>query len=233
MKKVIVTTLILIVLGTVWTLFLEHEKRRFEESLPKVPILVTQPVDAVDTSAVSEESDSATEVPGQWIPIGDNASTAGKQTEVEPVPHEDTEEFTVEEMIELFEAGLAETAGPQHNEVNNSFEEFLESQGITREEYEKQEIARETLHRILANPANVLVGQPLEVGAVYVMPASQHEALLQAAIVLDPSAENKRALERLRRRERNKTVPEPALETYKGIQIDRIQFDGSTIDLPR
>ena len=225
MKKVIVTTLILIVLGTVWTLFLEHEKRRFEESLPKVPIMVTQPVDAVDTSAVSEESDSATEVPGQWIPIGDNASTAGKQTEVEAVPHEDTEEFTVEEMIELFEAELAETAGPQHNEVNNSFEEFLESQGITREEYEKQEIARETLHRILANPANVLVGQPLEVGAVYVMPASQHEALLQAAIVLDPSAENKRALERLRRRERNRTVPEPDLETYKGIQIEGIQID--------
>ena len=233
MKKVIVTFVVLIVLGTVWTLFLEHEKRRFEESLPKVPIMVTQPVDAVDTSAVSEESDSATEVPGQWIPIGDNASTAGKQTEVEAVPHEDTEEFTVEEMIELFEAELAETAAPQHNEVNNSFEEFLASQGITREEYEKQEIAKETLQRILANPANVLVGQPLEVGAVYVMPASQHEALLEAAIVLDPSAENKRALERLRRRERNKTVPEPDLETYKGIQIDRIQFDGSTIDLPR
>ena len=224
MKKVIVTFVVLIVLGTVWTLFLEHEKRRFEESLPKVPILVTQPVDAVDTSAVSEESDSAPAVPGQWIPIGDNASTEDKQTEVEAVPHEDTEEFTVEEMIELFEAELAETAGPQHNEVNNSFEEFLASQGITREEYEKQEIARETLHRILANPANVLVGQPLEVGAVYVMPASQHEALLQAAIVLDPSEENKRALERLRRRERNRTIPEPDLETYKGIQIDTIDF---------
>ena len=227
MKKFIVTTLILIVLGTVWTLFLEHEKRRFVDSLPKPPIMVTQPVDAVDTSAESEESDSATAVPGQWIPIGDNASTEGKQTAVEAVPHEDTEEFTVEEMIELFEAELTETAGPQHNEVNNAFEEFLASQGITREEYEKQEIARETLQRILANPANVLVGQPLEVGAVYVMSASQQEALLKAAIVLDPTQENKRALERLRR-EKHKTVPEPGPETHEGIPTD-----GFTIDLPR
>ena len=84
MKTVIVTPLILLVLGTVWTLFLEHEKRRFVESLPKPPIMVTQPVDAVDTSAESEESDSATAAPGQWIPIGGNASTEGKQTEVAP-----------------------------------------------------------------------------------------------------------------------------------------------------
>ncbi len=209
MKKVIVTFVVLIVLGTVWTLFLEHEKRRFVDSLPKPPIIVTQPVDAVGASAVPEEPDSATAVPGPWVPIVENTTAVGEQTEGAEVPDENVQEFTVEEMIELFEGELAETTGPQHDDVNNSFEEFLESQGITREEYEKQEIARDTLQRILSNPTNVLVGQPMEVGAIYVMSASQQAALLKAAIVLDPSEGNKRALERLRRREQYKTIPSP------------------------
>ena len=227
MKTVIVTFGILIVLGTVWTLFLEHEKRRFVESLPKPPPTVTQPVDATRTPAVYEEPDAATTVPGPWMPIVENPTTAGGE-EMDEAQDEDIQDFTVEEMIELFEGELAETKGPQHDDVKDSFEEFLASQGITREEYEKQEIARETLQRILSNPANVLVGQPMEVGAVYVMSASQQEELLKAAIVLDSSEGNQRALERLRRREQHKTIPEPGPETDKVIQID-----GVTIDFPR
>ena len=227
MKKVIVTFGVFIVWGTVWTLFLEREKRRFVDSLPKVPTTVTQPVDATSPPAVDAETDSATPVPSPWMPIVENPTPANG-TEMGEALDEDVQDFTVEEMIELFEGALAETQGPQHDDVKNSFEEFLASQGITREEYEKQEIARETLQRILSNPANVLVGQPLEVGAVYVMSASRQEELLKAAIVLDPSEGNQRALERIRRRVKHKTIPEPGPETDQVIQID-----GFTIDFPR
>ena len=227
MKKVIVTFGVFIVLGTVWTLFLEREKRRFVDSLPKVPTTVTQPVDATSPPAVDEEPDSAATVPSPWMPIVENPTTADG-TEMGEPPDEDLQDFTVEEMIELFEGELAETKGLQHDDVKTSFEEFLASQGITSEEYEKQEIARETLQRILSNPANVLVGQPLEVGAVYVMSASRQEELLKAAIVLDSSEGNQQALERIRRRETHKTIPEPGPETDKVIQID-----GFTIDFPR
>ena len=37
MKKVILAYIALVVLGIAWTLYLEHEKERFEKSLPQVP----------------------------------------------------------------------------------------------------------------------------------------------------------------------------------------------------
>lgn len=48
MKKFVFVCIALVVLGVVWTLYLEHEKERFDESLPKVPPAVTQPVDVGD-----------------------------------------------------------------------------------------------------------------------------------------------------------------------------------------
>lgn len=48
MKQFVFVCIALVVLGVVWTLYLEHEKERFVESLPKVPPAVTQPVDVGD-----------------------------------------------------------------------------------------------------------------------------------------------------------------------------------------
>lgn len=48
MKQFVFVCIALVVLGVAWTLYLEHEKERFVESLPKVPPAVTQPVDVGD-----------------------------------------------------------------------------------------------------------------------------------------------------------------------------------------
>ena len=48
MKQFVFVCIALVVLGVAWTLYLEHEKERFVESLPKVPPVVTQPVDVGD-----------------------------------------------------------------------------------------------------------------------------------------------------------------------------------------
>ena len=48
MKQFVFVCIALVVLGVAWTLYLEHEKERFVESLPKVPLVVTQPVDVGD-----------------------------------------------------------------------------------------------------------------------------------------------------------------------------------------
>ena len=48
MKQFVFVCIALVVLGVVWTLYIEHEKERFVESLPKVPPAVTQPVDVGD-----------------------------------------------------------------------------------------------------------------------------------------------------------------------------------------
>lgn len=56
MRKVVFTCIALIVLGASWLLFLEHHKRRFEDSLPKVPVSVTQPVDTADSPLNTEKA---------------------------------------------------------------------------------------------------------------------------------------------------------------------------------
>lgn len=56
MRKVVFTCIALIVLGASWLLFLEHHKRRFVDSLPKVPVSVTQPVETADSPLNTEKS---------------------------------------------------------------------------------------------------------------------------------------------------------------------------------
>lgn len=65
MKKFVFVCIALVVLGVVWTLYIEHEKERFVESLPKVPPAVTQPVDVgdvpLDTDADTDRVVNTTE----------------------------------------------------------------------------------------------------------------------------------------------------------------------------
>lgn len=65
MKQFVFVCIALVVLGVVWTLYLEHEKERFVESLPKVPPAVTQPVDVgdvpLDTDADTDKVVNTTE----------------------------------------------------------------------------------------------------------------------------------------------------------------------------
>ena len=97
MKKGIVITLIFIVLGTVWTLFLEHEKRRFVDSLPKPPITVTQPV-TTDTPSASEISESSATDPPLPGPSAIGEETPGA---TELTDHGDRQDADVFEPADL------------------------------------------------------------------------------------------------------------------------------------
>lgn len=56
MKKVLCTAIVLIVLGTVWMLYLQREVTRFGDSLPKVPSRMNaeQPIDTITQKNTTE-----------------------------------------------------------------------------------------------------------------------------------------------------------------------------------
>ena len=56
MKKVLCTAIVLIVLGTAWTLYLQREANHFEGSLPKVPSRMNteQPIDPITQENTTE-----------------------------------------------------------------------------------------------------------------------------------------------------------------------------------
>lgn len=56
MKKVLCTAIVLIVLGTVWMLYLQRENNRFRDSLPKVPsrMNIEQPIDTITQENTTE-----------------------------------------------------------------------------------------------------------------------------------------------------------------------------------
>lgn len=60
MKKVIFTAIVLILLGTTWTLYLRWENKRFVESLPKAPSRtnIEQPTDTITQDGTDENKNS-------------------------------------------------------------------------------------------------------------------------------------------------------------------------------
>ena len=94
MKKVVFIAVLLIVLGTVWTLYLEYSNKRFVDSMPKAPAAVTQPADPSDAHpAANENAKTATvhSVPAE--PIAEKAPVANGHTETLLTPHADTLEM--------------------------------------------------------------------------------------------------------------------------------------------
>lgn len=93
MKKVVFTTILFIVLGTVWTLYLEYSNKRFVDSLPKTPATVTQPANTSDTPAAIYENSQAVLVDSVSAePIAENAPVANRHTETLLSPQADTPE---------------------------------------------------------------------------------------------------------------------------------------------
>ena len=199
MKKVIVTTLIFIVLGTVWTLFLEREKRRFVDSLPKVPTTVTQPVNTADMSAASETGESA-DAAGS-LP---DASAAVEETpdavELAPLhPHPHADSLVPPEEAEVsFEELPDADETPLDSDTKDSFAAFLEPLGMSEAEYERRERATETVRRITNNPKNWVKGRPGEVGFMFVLTGKENWEFIEANNILLPSEGNRKALENLR-----------------------------------
>ena len=221
MKKVIVTTLILIVLGTVWTLFLEHEKRRFEESLPKVPILVTQPVNTADVPAASETGESAdvADALPEASAIVEEGPAQVEHAHVHSHLHADRlaplegTEVSIEELP-------AEGETPPEAEREESFASFIDSLGMSEAEYERREIATETVRRITNNPKNWVKGRPGEVGFRFVLTGKENREFVEANYILHPSDGNRKALERIRQA----SSPETVVKNVETIRLEDIRI---------
>jgi hypothetical protein len=110
----------------------------------------TQSTNTSNTSVVSDDRET-NHVDGTPSEIVDkNAFATDKQTKV-GLKEKHPQKATVEDVIKSFEKRLSESDGPEATKTKNAFEDFLESQGISREEYERQAIAQETLQRPLNN----------------------------------------------------------------------------------
>ncbi len=219
MKKVVVTFVVLIVLGTVWTLFLEHEKRRFVESLPKVPTTVTQSVNTADIPAASETGESA-DVAGS--PRAASTIVEEPREEVERTylhPHAERLDAR-EEAAVSFEALPAEGETSPEAEIEDSFASFLDSLGMSEAEYERRERATETVRRITNNPKNWVKGRPGEVGFMFVLTGKENREFIEANYILHPSDGNREALERIRQA----SSPETEVKNVETIRLEDIRI---------
>ena len=221
MKKVIVTFVVLIVLGTVWTLFLEHEKRRFVDSLPKVPTTVTQPVNTADIPAVSETSESADAADAlpEASAIVEEAPAQVEHAHLQSHLHEDSL-VPLEGTEVSFEALPAEGETSPEAEIEDSFASFLDSLGMSEAEYERREIATETVRRITNNPKNWVKGRPGEVGFMFVLTGKENREFIEANYILHPSDGNREALERIRQA----SSPETEVKNVETIRLEDIRI---------
>ena len=219
MKKIIVITLILIVLGTVWTLFLEHEKRRFEESLPKVPTTVMQPVNTADVPAASDTGEPA-DVAGSLRAASTIVEEQREEVERTSLhPHAERPDSR-EEAAVSFEELPAEDETPPEAEREDSFASFLDSLGMSEAEYERREIATETVRRVTNNPKNWVKGRPGEVGFRFVLTGKENREFVEANYILHPSDGNRKALERIRQA----SSPETVVKNVKTIRLEGIRI---------
>lgn len=159
MKKLIFTSILLIILCAAWMLYLNYSHKRFIDDIGMPPVSSTKSTNTPDTPTVPDEGETIQVDVTPSESVVENVATTDKQTKV-GLKAKHPQKATVEEVIELFEKQLTEADGPEATKTKNAFEDFLESQGISREEYERQTIALETLQRLINNPVRWLDGNP-------------------------------------------------------------------------
>lgn len=189
MRKVIFTTIVLLVLGTAWMLYLDHKNERFIENLPKPPVTVKHPVDTIEAPPTAETSESISveSMPSEISVRHTNAesehthphSHTSEPTETSEKPFET---FSFEDMVSDIDAGSTENAP-------------LDNQGLSAEAIEERRRARETINRLMMNPDNWIEGKPGEVGFTFTLSKEENEAFLEAGVLLNPTPANKQALE--------------------------------------
>ena len=101
MKKVVFTATLLIVLGTVWTLYLEQDKKRFIDNLPQPPATVRQPVGTADAPATSKSIETMTAKSALSETIVEDTLTESEHAHPHPHTHADSLETT--EKVERFD----------------------------------------------------------------------------------------------------------------------------------
>ena len=110
MKQFVFVCIALVVLGVVWTLYIEHEKERFVESLPKVPPAVTQPVDVGDVP-LNTDTDRVVNTTESQSPLSKDApmeTVDAAETTVLP----ESEHLAPTEVVPEVVIDAAETTSP-------------------------------------------------------------------------------------------------------------------------
>ena len=160
MKKIVIAAILTIIIFTCWLLYLNYSHQRFIDDIG-----VTHKTSKRSTTNKTDTqtfSDDAQSNPVDEKPSDNEVKSSpliNKRT-YDGTDEKPLQKTTVEKVINSFEKQIKEAQGSKRIETENTFERFLESQGITIEQYEKQEIALETLQRIINNPMRWLDGNP-------------------------------------------------------------------------
>ena len=152
MKKLFFTSILLIILCTTWMLYLNYSHKRFIDDIGILPMPSTKSINTSDTLTASNDEETV----HVDVTPSETVSTTDTHTKAELV-EKHPQNASVEEVRESFEKRLSEVDGSQTTKTKDTFEDFLEShfetflesEGITKEEYEeKKEIAQEVMQRL-------------------------------------------------------------------------------------
>ena len=152
MKKLFFTAILLIILCTTWMLYLNYSHKRFIDDIGIPPMPSTKSINTSDTLTASNDEETV----HVDVTPSETVSTTDTHTKAELV-EKHPQNASVEEVRESFEKRLTEVDGSQTTKTKDTFEDFLEShletflesEGITKEEYEeKKEIAQEVMQRL-------------------------------------------------------------------------------------
>ncbi len=137
MKKVLCPAIVLIVLGTVWTLYLQREDNRFEESLPKVPSRMNteQPIDSITQESTTENENIGLPVEAN-VPQESTNETEEISLNTAPRPpsHDQGPTFRIQQELKVpnqlqKEGGLeqVEESNPPSSFIDLSLEQIIEN----------------------------------------------------------------------------------------------------------
>lgn len=159
MKKIVIAAILTIIICTCWLLYLNYCHQRFIDDIGVTHKTSKRSTNKTDTQTFSDDAQSN---PVDEKPSNNEVKSSPliNKTTYEGTDEKPLQKTTVEKVINSFEKQIKEAQGSKRIETENTFERFLESQGITIEQYEKQEIALETLQRIINNPMRWLDGNP-------------------------------------------------------------------------
>jgi len=198
MKNVIFVAILLIVLGTAWTLYLEYDKKRFIDSLPQPPATVTQPVSTADAPATSTSIVTTAAEPAPPETVVEDTLTESEQAH--PHPHTDSLEPTEEagrfddDMFsdseipsDLVDLPLPQTKEPRRHWKELSKEELYErrKQALIRKHGDIPEVEIYLKQRMYPKPYLTM---------------EEFNEQARAMLILFPSENNRRKLEPLMRK---------------------------------
>lgn len=196
MKKVVFTAILLTVLGTVWTLYLEHDKKRFINNLPQPPATVRQPVSTAKTPATSKSIETMTTKSALSETLVEDTPT--ESVHAHPHPHTDSLETTEE--VDRFDGDMFSDSEIRSEVVDlhppQTKEPYRHWKELSKEElYERRKQALIKKHGDI--PEVEIFLKQLMYPKPYLTEEEFNEQA-RAMLILFPSNNNKKKLESLK-----------------------------------